>query len=547
VAGVPRTNLARLNRNGPGTLQFNATNLTTGENSGSVLVEAIRAGGDSGVVTVNYATSNSTAEAGGDFTAATGTLTFTNGVTNQSFAITLLNNGTYEDPEVFNVRLSNPGGGALLGTSTNLLITILDDEPPPSTVQFASADQAFHESAGLAQLMVFRTGETNPVTVAFATSNLTASAGSDYLATNGVLTFGPLETMKPILVPILDSYAIEGNESFIVRLSPLTGAAAGPISNATVTVFDTGFSPEDLHGHGLLIVSNINLVLTNGPPLVFSNRLTLFNPAPGASSNGYVLVTGALAAGATNRFHFTAIPGGGQSNLIVGGPTTLNGSLSDTNTYPFYGTVYEVLGAATQAQSSAQIFLATNSAPPSGGVPIGGSGLPAPDFMPPPLVTNLLVNGPLHVLENTAADYFVTALLNNGTTNTNVPAQWGSTLFAISTAGRFTAGAVTTDAPVVISASLAVGTNQVIGNRPAKVVDQRDTALEILPFTNSNARLLLRGTTGKFFVLDATTNLISNPWADLTTNQISSNSALLLSDPGGGTNHLRFYRARQLP
>ena len=76
------------------------------------------------------------------------------------------------------------------------------------------------------------------VTVDYATADETATAGTDYEAASGTLTFAPGETAKTVRVAILDDRIDEGREIFRLRLSNAVGAqirddkAAGRINNA---------------------------------------------------------------------------------------------------------------------------------------------------------------------------------------------------------------------------------------------------------------------------------------------------------------------------
>ena len=63
------------------------------------------------------------------------------------------------------------------------------------------------------------------MTGAYATADGTASAGSDYTATSGTLTFTPGRTAHSIAVPILTDGVAEGTETFSVNLTSATGAA----------------------------------------------------------------------------------------------------------------------------------------------------------------------------------------------------------------------------------------------------------------------------------------------------------------------------------
>jgi glucose/arabinose dehydrogenase len=112
--------------------------------------------------------------------------------------------------------------------------------PVPATVQFAAAAYTVAENRGSVTLMVTRTGSAaSPATVEYATSDGTATAGSDYTARVGTLAFGPGETTKPLVVPIADDCLAEGSETFTVTLSaPSPGLALGTPAVAQVTITD---------------------------------------------------------------------------------------------------------------------------------------------------------------------------------------------------------------------------------------------------------------------------------------------------------------------
>lgn len=76
-----------------------------------------------------------------------------------------------------------------------------------------------------------------PVTVNYATANGTATAGSDYLAASGTVTFPAGTTTQTIYVRPLDDSALESNETLTVTLSSPSGATIGD-GQATVTILD---------------------------------------------------------------------------------------------------------------------------------------------------------------------------------------------------------------------------------------------------------------------------------------------------------------------
>jgi len=77
---------------------------------------------------------------------------------------------------------------------------------------------------------------TNTVQVVYTTANGTATAGQDYVATNGTLTFAPGEKTKTISVQIIGDSTNEANETFFLRLtSPVNATVADSEGLGTIT------------------------------------------------------------------------------------------------------------------------------------------------------------------------------------------------------------------------------------------------------------------------------------------------------------------------
>jgi len=75
------------------------------------------------------------------------------------------------------------------------------------------------------------------VSVNYSTANGTATAGSDYAAVSGQLTFAPGQTSQTVLVPVRADDQTEGRETFFVNLSGARGARIGD-TQGTVTIVD---------------------------------------------------------------------------------------------------------------------------------------------------------------------------------------------------------------------------------------------------------------------------------------------------------------------
>ncbi len=94
---------------------------------------------------------------------------------------------------------------------------------PTSTASFVNAVTSVREAAGTATVTVTRVGPLNQVaTINYATSSAAgdaASAGSDYTATNGTLTFAPGDASESLTIPITDDGTAEADETFTVSLT----------------------------------------------------------------------------------------------------------------------------------------------------------------------------------------------------------------------------------------------------------------------------------------------------------------------------------------
>jgi hypothetical protein len=230
-------------------LQFSAANYAINENQGTATITVTRSGDSSAAVSVNYATSNGTASAGTDYTAASGTLNFAIGQTTATFTVPILNDSAVENSETINLTLSNPSSGATLGSQATATLTITSDDVALSGVlQFSSATYVVNETQSSATITVTRTGGSDAaVSVNYATSNASATAGSDYTAASGTLNFAIGQTSANFTISIINDTAVESPETVIVTLSnPTNGATLGSPASATLTINseDTGSQPN---------------------------------------------------------------------------------------------------------------------------------------------------------------------------------------------------------------------------------------------------------------------------------------------------------------
>jgi len=120
----------------PNASVFSISGPATISEGGTAIFTISRTGTASAPLSVNYATSNGTAAAPGDFSAASGTMTFLAWETARTFAVTVHDDGVSEGAEQFSVVLSSPSSGATIGTGT-VTTTIASNGPanqPPVAV-----------------------------------------------------------------------------------------------------------------------------------------------------------------------------------------------------------------------------------------------------------------------------------------------------------------------------------------------------------------------------------------------------------------------------
>ena len=179
------------NEFGPGVASFASANFSVNESVSPALatITVIRTNGSTGPVSVQFATANGSAIAGIDYVATNGFLNFSDGQTNKTFSVSVINDTIPEGDESVILTLSNPGNGAGLGLASAVLL-IRDDEISNGIIGFSSAAYSVVEGAGSAAITVIRTnGSQGTVTVNFTTSDGTAKQGSDYTTTSGTLIF----------------------------------------------------------------------------------------------------------------------------------------------------------------------------------------------------------------------------------------------------------------------------------------------------------------------------------------------------------------------
>ena len=130
------------------------------------------------------------------------------------------------------------GGGSTLGTRSVSFRVLA-----PAALTVADAEGEEGTDAALDFAVTLDRAASAAVTVDYATSDGTATAGSDYTATSGTLTFAAGETAKTVSVPVLDDAHDEGSETLTLTLSNASGATIAD-AEATGTITNDDPIPE---------------------------------------------------------------------------------------------------------------------------------------------------------------------------------------------------------------------------------------------------------------------------------------------------------------
>ena len=235
--------------------------------------------------------------------------------------------------------------GATGGTAATGLSLNGDGGVPPVLPALSVGDASLVEGNSGTKQMVFTVSlsqaATGPVTVNYATANGTATAGQDYVAKSGTITFAAGETQKTVSVTINGDKVAELNESLALNLSSPSGAtladgaAVGTILTDDVivpriTIADATVKEGDSGTRNLAFTVSLSEA-TSGPVTV------TYATANGTAKAGedYIAQTGTLtfAAGETSKVINVAVMGDtvieGNETLKINLATPAGGKIAD--------------------------------------------------------------------------------------------------------------------------------------------------------------------------------------------------------------------------
>nr|WP_099206288.1 putative Ig domain-containing protein [Xanthomonas citri] len=291
-----------------------------------------------GGVSFDIATADGTATAGVDYVASSLTgQTIPAGSSSATFTV-LVNGDTLAEPnETFFVNVSNVTG-ATVSDGQGLGTIVNDDAQPALSIDDVSVNEGNSGTTTATFTVSLSAASGQTVTVNYATADGTATAGSDYVARSGTLTFAPGVTAQGVAVTVNGDTAVEPNETFSVGLS---GASNATIARATGT-------GTILNDDAVVTISPASLPAATAGS-AYSQTLTASGGTPGYT---FVVSAGALPAGLTL-----------SASGVLSGTPTASGSFNFTATATDSGTPTSGSRAYTLTVAGATVILPATTLP----------------------------------------------------------------------------------------------------------------------------------------------------------------------------------------
>jgi hypothetical protein len=196
-----------------------------------------------GKATVSFAARVGTAKSPADFVARDGKVRFAGRKLERKVSITVNGDLLDEADETFEVVLSGPVGATIEDAVG--LGTIEDDDPPPTASVPATASVPEGNAGDVSHAAVefmLDAPSGRIVSVDFSTADGDATAGNDYTAKSGSVSFAPGETVRTMLVDVAGDGADEGDETFTLDLSAPNHVELGN-DQTVITIVDNDPAP----------------------------------------------------------------------------------------------------------------------------------------------------------------------------------------------------------------------------------------------------------------------------------------------------------------
>ncbi len=297
-----------------------------------------------GGVSFDIATADGSATAGVDYVASSLTgQTIPAGSSSATFTV-LVNGDTLSEPnETFFVNVSNVSGAGVSDAQGQGTI-VNDDALPSLSIDDVSVNEGNSGTTTATFTVTLSAASGQTVSVNYASADGTATAGSDYVARSGTMTFAPGTTAQGVAITVNGDTAVEPNETFSVALSGVSNAS---IARAT--------------GTGTIL--NDDVVVTVGPASL-----------PAATA-GSAYSQNLSASGGTAPYSFAVTAGALPAGLTLSAAGVLSGTPTATGSFNFTATATDSGGSPTSGNRAYTLTVAGATVTlPAASLPAGTAG-----------------------------------------------------------------------------------------------------------------------------------------------------------------------------
>ena len=297
---------------------------------------------------------DNTATAGTDYTPTSGMLTFAPGETSKTVDVSVIGDTEHEGDETLTMKWTTWDGDRVLLVRYAATGTIEDDDAEqrpylkldsPSVQEGDSATTTLTFTARLTDENGRTKTSARTITAAYQVSSdagNTATAGTDYTATSGTLTFAPGETEKTIDVTVMGDTDEEGDETLTMRW-------VIPWTNVLLASFTATGTIEDDDGAPTLTIADASA--DEGKAIAFT--VTLDKAVPGGFTVTPSFTDGTATKGTDYTENTTALDFVGTEGETVSFTvaTTQDGDGEEDETFTVglsvSGTTHEVTATST--------------------------------------------------------------------------------------------------------------------------------------------------------------------------------------------------------
>ena len=214
---------------------------TAAEDAGTMTFTVTLSAESADAVTVDWATSDGTAVAPGDYTAnASGSLTFQPGDTTKTLDVAIVDDDVDEDEEeTFTITLSNAVKADLGDATATATGTITDNDDPAVTVSFEQDAYSVAEGSTVEVKVILSADPERSVTIPLTTTDQGGATTADYSGVPANMVFASGETEQTFTFSATQDTVDDDGESVKLGFGALpTGVSAGSTNETTVSITD---------------------------------------------------------------------------------------------------------------------------------------------------------------------------------------------------------------------------------------------------------------------------------------------------------------------